>query len=144
MRAPLRKLDRRYPSIGQQLHRLKQQLERTWARKSSGEMDSATLERLYQHDGETRAREYTGYRHVGACQSCSLRKICDGVYGDYVDLFGTEDLRPLETDWQAEDPQHYTRDQFKVIHPLDRDWLDQGDDAVAQAVQKSSAAGAGA
>jgi len=140
IRAPLRKLDRRFPSAGRQMHRLKQGLERAWARSAAGGQDDASMERRYQEDGEVRAREYTGYRHVSACQGCSLRKICDGVYGDYAELFGVEGLRPLQLDQEAEDPQYYTRQQFKVIHPLDRNWLEQGEGAVAKEVLNIAAA----
>lgn len=144
MRAPLRKLDRRLPGVGRRLHRVKQGLERHWARSPEQRLDSRKLERLYQDDGETRAREYTGYRHVQACRECSLRGICDGVYGDYADLFGVEGLRPVNLDRDAQDPQHYTRRQFKVIHPLDRDWLEEGDAPVAAAVLNTVAGGGSA
>lgn len=141
MRAPLRKLDRRFPGVGRQLHRVKQGLERHWARPADRSLDGRALEQRYQDDGETRAREYTGYRHVEACQQCSLRGICDGVYGDYADLFGVDGLRPERREQHVRDPQFYTRRQFKVIHPLDREWLEQGDEPVAEAVLKSTAGG---
>jgi hypothetical protein len=134
LRGPLRQLDRSFRSIGSQLHRIKQGLERTWARKWAVQADSAGLETLYQRDGEIRAREYTGYRHVAACEDCSLRSICDGVYGDYAELFGVEGLRPLHLDHAVLDPQFYTRQQHKVIHPLDQAWLEEGGQAVAKAV----------
>jgi sulfatase maturation enzyme AslB (radical SAM superfamily) len=141
IRTPLRKLDRRFPSVGRQLHRLKQGLERRWARSPAGGVGSQALERLYLEDGETRAREYTGYRHVEACQECSLRRICDGVYGDYADLFGVEGLRSVKLEVDVRDPQHYTHRQFKVIHPLDRQWLEEDDGIVADAVLQSAAGG---
>jgi hypothetical protein len=124
MRAPLRQLDRRWPAIGVQLHQIKQGLERSWARDPQGDMDPAAREQFYQDDAEVRAREYTGYRYVAACETCSLRSICDGVHGDYVDMFGVEGIRPVDAGSAITDPQHYTRRQLKVIHPLDRDWVE--------------------
>ena len=144
IRAPLRQLDRKHPAIGKQLHRLKQGLEREWARSSAARQTNAALERRYLEDGEIRAQEYTGYRHVAACMKCSLRPVCDGVYGDYADLFGVEGLRPVDLGREVADPQHYTREQCKVIHPLDRDWLEEGEERIAQAVLDCPAAGAGA
>jgi len=134
MRTPLRKLDRKFPRVGSRLHEIKQRLERRWADNSSDPEGAVRLERMYLEDGEMRAREYTGYRHVGACGGCSLRGICDGVYGDYAELFGVEGLRPLRLGRQISDPQYYTRNQYKVIHPLDREWLEQGHGPVSQAV----------
>ena len=123
-RAPLRKIDRNFPVLGKGLHHIKQGLERAWASDQHIEMDTGQLEQLYQNDGETRAREYTGYKHVSNCDNCSLQLICDGVYGDYADLFGLEGLRPVQAEVKVSDPQHYTCHQFKVIHPLDQAWLE--------------------
>jgi len=123
LRGPLRSLDRRYPGLGRQMHRVKQAMERSLAGGPVRKPDAARLDALYQADGETRAREYTGYIHVEACHGCSLRGICDGVYGDYAEMFGIEGLRPVALSGPVTDPQYYTRFQHKVIHPLDRDWL---------------------
>jgi hypothetical protein len=134
MRNPLRSLDRRFPKLGKQLHQVKQGLERQWASKTTARADSDKLEALYQADGVMRAKEYTGYHHVEACQDCSLKGICDGVYGDYAELFGVEGLRPVSLDQDVIDPQHYTRQQHKVIHPLDRGWLENGDEPIDPSV----------
>ena len=141
---PLRRLDRMFPALGRRLHQVKQGLERGWSRKAGARHTSVGLERLYQQDGEMRAKEYTGYRHVAACRSCSLRPICDGVYGDYAELFGVEGLRPVQLDRPATDPQLYTRSQHKVVHPLDRDWLEQDDEPVAKVVLEKLGSGTAA
>jgi hypothetical protein len=124
MRAPLRALDRRWPKLGIRLHRIKEGLERTWAKDRDPCEDTAALEQRYQEDAVVRAREYTGYCHVSGCEPCSLRPICDGVHGDYAELFGVEGIRPIRLGTAIVDPQHYTCRQHKVIHPLDRGWLE--------------------
>lgn len=134
LRGPLRSLNRKFPKAGKQLHRLKEGLERNWARNPDGRISSSEVEQMYQNDGELRAREYTGYHHVETCQKCSLRAICDGVYGDYKDIFGIEGLRPVVLEEDITDPQHYTRHQVKVVHPLDREWLESGEEIVAATV----------
>lgn len=134
LRGPLRTLDRKFPALGKQLHQVKQGFERSWANKLDAHGDSEQLEMLYQADGEIRAREYTGYSHVEACRDCSLRSICDGVYGDYAEFFGLEGLKPVHLDSDVVDPQYYTKTQHKVIHPQDRGWLESGDAAVATEV----------
>jgi pyruvate-formate lyase-activating enzyme len=127
MRAPLRALDRRWPKLGAHLHGIKQRLERSWAADGASSEDAAARERRYRSDGAVRAREYTGYRHVSRCRDCSLGRICDGVYRDYADLFGVEGVHPIALGAAITDPQHYTRHQYKVIHPLDRGWLEEAD-----------------
>jgi MoaA/NifB/PqqE/SkfB family radical SAM enzyme len=144
IRAPLRTLDRKFPTIGSRLHQIKQGLERTWAKNTDAHRDGIRLEHLYQKDGEIRAMEYTGYHHVSSCDSCSLRPVCDGVYGDYADLFGVDGLRPVQLDSDITDPQYYTRRQHKVVHPLDQDWLEHGNEPVAKAVLEKLARSAGA
>ena len=71
-----------------------------------------------------RAEEYTGYRHVAGCRQCDLRSICDGFYGDYADLFGGSEARPVTVGSAVDDPQYYTRRQRKKLHPLDCEWLE--------------------
>jgi hypothetical protein len=137
----LRKIDRQFPRFGKQLHTIKQGLEIRWSKDQEGHRDAYKLEQLYLKDGETRAREYTGYRHVSACESCSIRSICDGVYGDYADLFGVEGLQPVKLASDVDDPQHYTRHQSKVIHPLDQEWLEQDKEPVAREVLRKLAGG---
>jgi hypothetical protein len=131
LRAPVRRLAARFPSVAGPLHAVKQRLERAWA---IGETEE-TLDTRYREDARMRAQEYTGYRHVAGCSQCDLRAICDGFYGDYADLFGAEEARPIAIGRAVDDPQHYTRHQAKKIHPLDRDWLEG--ESVAKAAQAS-------
>jgi len=124
MRRHLRALDRRLPLLGGWLHLIKQGLERHWAGQTVRGEDEGEVEQLYQEDAIVRAGEYTGYRHLAACHSCGLRGICDGVHGDYADLFGEGEIRPVRLEREVRDPQYYTRHQYKVVHPLDRVWLE--------------------
>jgi len=119
LRAPLRRLASRHPRISAALHAVKQRLERAWV---NGESE-ARREARYRDDARMRSREYTGYRHVPACSSCDLASICDGFYGDYVELFGSGEARPVTIGARIDDPQHYSRSQQKKIHPEDLPWL---------------------
>jgi hypothetical protein len=119
MRTPLRRLAVQLPVLGGGLHAVKQRLERHWAARPSGK----TREAQYQEDARMRAREYTGYRHVAPCATCDVRAVCDGFYGDYADLFGEDEARPLVLGGPISDPQHFSRAQAKRIHPMDRAWL---------------------
>lgn len=120
LRGPLRRLATRRPALGMHLHGTKQWLER---RLAHGSTRGASDER-YRREARVRAQEYTGYRHVPACASCDLRGICDGFYGDYVELFGDCEARPVDVGGAVVDPQHFSRDQAKRVHPDDHAWLE--------------------
>ena len=49
-----------------------------------------------------RAVEYTGYRHVNGCTSCDARQVCDGFYGDYVEMLGAEEASPISLAAQSQ------------------------------------------
>jgi pyruvate-formate lyase-activating enzyme len=119
LRAPLRRVVVQLPLVGDGLHAIKQRLERHWAARPSGK----TRDELYQEDARMRAREYTSYRHVAGCLTCDVRAICDGFYGDYADLFGEDEARPIDVDGPVSDPQHFSQHQAKRIHPDDLTWL---------------------
>ena len=74
-----------------------------------------------------RAREYTGYRHVAACASCDLQAVCDGFYGDYTQLFGDGEARPITLGRPVANPQRYSQHQLKRIYPEDLRWLETTD-----------------
>ena len=119
LRGPLRRLAARLPRVGAGLHEIKQRLELTWA-----ERETTTLEARYQEDARMRAREYTGYRHVAACASCDLEPVCDGLYADYMKLFGPDEARPIDAGGRVTDPQHFSRHQAKKINPTPEDERD--------------------
>lgn len=120
LRTPLRRLVVQIPRVGDGLHDIKQRLERRWASRPTDK----TRDELYQEDARVRAREYTGYAHVAACAACDLQPVCDGFYGDYTELFGDGDARPIATGGRVTNPQHYSQHQAKRIHPEDRPWLE--------------------
>lgn len=121
LRAPLRRLAARFPGVARQLHTVKQRLERAWADRES----LASREARYRADANMRSQEYTGYRKVAGCSTCDVASICDGFYGDYADLFGSSEARPIAIGRRVEDPQYFTHRQRKQIHPLDIGWLER-------------------
>jgi MoaA/NifB/PqqE/SkfB family radical SAM enzyme len=119
LRRPLRKVASRWPRVGKRLHAIKQRVELRWADRAS----SAPVDDLYREEARVRAAEYTGYRHVPACEGCDLRSICDGFYGDYDEIFGSGEARPVLVGGPVSDPQHFSRSQEKKVHPDDLEWL---------------------
>jgi pyruvate-formate lyase-activating enzyme len=119
LRIPLRRLAARLPRVAAGLHAFKQRLERAWAARES----SASREARYRDEARMRSREYTGYQHVPSCSSCDLNSVCDGFYGDYVALFGSDEAQPIVVGKRVDDPQYFSRHQTKKIHPDDLTWL---------------------
>ena len=72
-----------------------------------------------------RSREYTGYRHVPTCSTCDLKSICDGFYGDYVELFESAEARAISLGGPIDDPQYFSSRHPKNIHPDDVAWLER-------------------
>jgi hypothetical protein len=121
LRAPVRRLAARFPGVAKRLHAVKQRVERAWADRES----LASREARYRADANMRSQEYTGYRKVAGCSTCDAASICDGFYGDYADLFGSSEARPIAIGRRVDDPQYFTRRQHKQIHPLDVGWLER-------------------
>ena len=121
LRGPIRRLAARRPGLAKHLHAIKQRMERLWADRES----EASRDARYRAEARMRSQEYTGYRHVNACRSCDAASICDGFYGDYTELFGEQEARPITIGRRVDNPQHFTQEQKKRIHPLDGDWVDR-------------------
>ena len=134
LRAPLRRLSTKLPVLGDALHGVKQELERRWASRRS----PLTLDERYREDARMRAVEYTGYRHVEGCAECDLRRICDGFYADYLEIFGADEARPVSLGQAVDDPQLYSRQQPKRIHPFDVAWVGGGEGSAREAGPMSS------
>jgi hypothetical protein len=62
------------------------------------------------------------YCYAPACQQCDARVICDGLHTDYTDLFGQEEVRPIQLGIRVNDPTHYIREQEKTVEPEDEGW----------------------
>lgn len=76
--------------------------------------DRSDQSTLHRQIARLHAKQYCGYRHADQCGSCSLRAICDGLHGDYVEFFTAEEAQPVKTDEAIVDPQFYADEQFKI------------------------------
>jgi len=62
------------------------------------------------------------FRYIKECSHCSLNKICDGPYGDYVDLFGSDEMKPVTDISLVEDPLYYNKEQQRIVEKEDESW----------------------
>jgi hypothetical protein len=57
-----------------------------------------------------------------ACRSCDVAPICDGFQGDYGELFGFAEARPIVLGRKVTDPKHYMAKQPKVVEIQEYEW----------------------
>lgn len=80
------------------------------------------LDTVYREEARIRAERDCHYQYHPACEGCAARDICDGFHGDYAELFGTEEARPIPGAPRLQDPRHYIKDQTKTVEPEDESW----------------------
>jgi hypothetical protein len=87
-----------------------------------GLRSAAALARLYDAVARLHARVDCGCGHVAACSDCAARRICPGLYKDYVTRFGAEDATPIRHAMPLNDPLTYIRQQRKHVDLEDEGW----------------------
>jgi len=70
---------------------------------------------LYKQNGKLRAEKHTGYKKGDVCKECSIRDICDGFHGDYVEVFGMDEAKAVKLSEDITDPKYYIQNQEKVV-----------------------------
>ncbi len=60
--------------------------------------------------------------HTTRCGRCDARRICSGLYRDYVDVYGSDEPRPIAAGGAIADPLHYIRRQRKLVETEDEAW----------------------
>jgi len=79
-------------------------------------------EAVYREEARSRAEVDCAYKYSAACGQCSLRHICDGFHGDYVEFFGAEEAQAVTGLPLIEDPKHFIKQQEKIVFPEDAGW----------------------
>lgn len=77
-------------------------------------------EKMYKENAKVRAELHCGYKYGDACQSCSIKDICDGFHGDYAALFGTDEATAVKLDHKITDSKYFISQQDKVIEPFEK------------------------
>jgi MoaA/NifB/PqqE/SkfB family radical SAM enzyme len=67
-------------------------------------------------DASHRQQQRHNYSHVPACESCALRKICDGFHTQYVARWGGDEAKPYDGS-PVDDPTHFVKQQRKIRYP---------------------------
>lgn len=75
---------------------------------------SMDREKLYRRIARMHAEKYCGYTYGTNCCNCAIQSICDGIHGDYAELFGTGETEPV-VGHIVDNPLQYISSQEKVI-----------------------------
>ena len=94
------------------------------AQRTISALKTAALgkEEMYRREARLRAQIECKYKYHCGCDGCAMKRICDGFHGDYADLFGTEEARPITDEPPTDNPLHYIQHQEKIVEPEDRAW----------------------
>ena len=79
-------------------------------------------ETLYRANGQMRASAHCRYSYAEACKRCPARGICDGFHGDYAEIFGLDEVRPIENQSKIDDPKYFIQGQDKIVEHEDFSW----------------------
>ncbi len=79
-------------------------------------------ETMYREEAIIRAKHDAGYQYHTACEQCSARGICDGFHGDYANLFGMDEAKPITDIPSTTDPTLFIKEQDKVVEIEDEAW----------------------
>jgi pyruvate-formate lyase-activating enzyme len=71
----------------------------------------------YRDNGRVRAFDHCHYQYAPQCNACDAKAICDGLHGDYAEMFGVDEARPIRVGHRIEDPTYFIRDQEKFCEP---------------------------
>jgi pyruvate-formate lyase-activating enzyme len=77
---------------------------------------------VYRAEAIERARDDLKYQYHEACRTCAARGICDGFHGDYAQLYGTQEAKPITDIPPTNDPTYFIRDQEKIVEEEDKSW----------------------
>lgn len=72
-------------------------------------------ETLYNQNAKLRAQKHCKYQYNDACETCSLKNICDGFHSDYAAIFGTDEAHAIQLEQEINDPKYFINEQDKII-----------------------------
>jgi hypothetical protein len=90
--------------------------------KSDHSAELSPKENLYRDSARLRSSQHCRYQYDRACNTCDLRRICDGFHGDYAALFGTDEAKGVKLGKLVDNPKCFIGEQDKVIEKEDFEW----------------------
>jgi MoaA/NifB/PqqE/SkfB family radical SAM enzyme len=82
--------------------------------------------RLYGQIARLHARVDCATVHTRSCGRCAANRICSGLYRDYIERFGADEVRPIPGASPITDPLYYIGRQSKLVEREDESWALDG------------------
>jgi MoaA/NifB/PqqE/SkfB family radical SAM enzyme len=77
--------------------------------------ENIDIHETYRLRAKLQAEMYCHYKYSPKCNKCSVKEICDGFHGDYADIFGFDEVKPIMLDHNILDSRHYILHQEKIV-----------------------------
>jgi MoaA/NifB/PqqE/SkfB family radical SAM enzyme len=117
-----RKLVIKYPGLRNPARKVHMSVSKLMRAKSYHSADLSPRENLYRDNARMRSSQHCRYQYDRACNTCDVRRICDGFHGDYAALFGTDEAKGVHLGKQVDNPKYFIGEQEKVVEKEDFDW----------------------
>ena len=117
-----RRLVTKYPRLRAPARKVHRSVSKLMGARSDHCTELSPQENLYRDNARLRSSQHCRYQYDRACDTCDVRKICDGFHGDYASLFGTDEARGVELGKKIDNPKHFIAEQQKVVEKEDFNW----------------------
>ena len=117
-----RRLVTKYPGLRAPARKVHMSVSKIMGAKSDHSAELSPKENLYRDNARLRSTQHCRYEYDRACNTCDVRKICDGFHGDYAALFGTDEARGVDLGKKVDNPKHFIAEQEKVVEKEDFEW----------------------
>jgi MoaA/NifB/PqqE/SkfB family radical SAM enzyme len=117
-----RKLVTKYPGLRGPARKVHMSVSKLLQAKSDHSAELSPKENLYRDNARLRSTQHCRYQYDRACNTCDLRRICDGFHGDYAALFGTDEAKGVQLGKQVDNPKYFIGEQEKVVEKEDFEW----------------------
>ena len=117
-----RRLVTKYPGLRAPARKVHMSVSKIMGAKADHSAELSPKENLYRDNARLRSTQHCRYEYDRACNTCDIRKICDGFHGDYAALFGTDEARGVDLGKKVDNPKHFIAEQEKVVEKEDFEW----------------------
>lgn len=117
-----RRLVHKYPSLRDPARKVHRSVSSLLRAKPEHSEELTASENLYRDNAKLRSGQHCRYQYDHACETCDIKKICDGFHGDYAALFGTGEARGVRLGKTVDNPKYFIAEQDKVVEKEDFGW----------------------
>lgn len=112
----------KYPGLHGAARAVHRSVSKVLQNKPAPSPELSPRENLYRDNARLRSGQHCRYEYGRACNSCDIKKICDGFHGDYASLFGTDEAKGVQLGKDIDNPKHFIAEQEKVVEKEDFKW----------------------